>query len=236
MVPPPDPEDLKTTGFGLRFEPDDIRDMRETHVKRLQRLMDTKDVDNNSDTLNAISEVKGLFNRSWRQDQWDWFHAWSLIGRPNPRVAKRIGRRLGNLRAALKNKQTERAHSFIEKLDEEDSLPWRLDLYLKDTPFWRGGAFYVMSERDDTSVLYLGITKSCPIDAAFDVNENRIGLEPLSLRTAIALGDSKMTMTDIRRIFQSWKTDGDPDFYVIDVGTAVQHFSRAWNVEMNFIP
>ena len=197
--------------------------------------MDTHDVDNNSNTLNALSEVKGLFNRSWRQDQWDWFHAWSLIGRPDPRVAKRIGRRLGNLRAALKNKQTKSALGFIEKLHEEDSLPWRLDLYIKDTPFWRGGAFYVMSARDDTSALYLGITKSCPIDAAFDVNESRIGLEPLSLRTAIALGDSKMIMTDIRRIFQPWQMNGDPDCYTIDVGTAVQHFSQAWKEEMKLI-
>jgi hypothetical protein len=32
---------------------------------------------------NAISELKGMFNRILREDQWDWFTVWKLFGLPN---------------------------------------------------------------------------------------------------------------------------------------------------------
>lgn len=231
-MPPPEPEDLAITGFGLRFEPDDIRELRETCVDRLLQLIDIEDLDSKPATLDALSEVKGMFNRSWRQDQWDWFQVWALIGRPPPRVAKRIGRRLGNLRTALKDNRLDSARGFIQKLHDEDSMPWRLDLYMKDTPYWRGGAFYAMSTRSDLSALRIGLTKDCPIETAFDINEERVGLEPMGLRTAIALGDSTICQAEIQQIFKDYKIEGEPDTYRIGLGSAVQKFSHSWKREM----
>jgi hypothetical protein len=53
--------------------------------------------------LDAISHIKGQFNRTLRHDQWDWHTVWVLLGRPSRSPASQIARLLGQLRTALKD-------------------------------------------------------------------------------------------------------------------------------------
>jgi hypothetical protein len=66
--------------------------------------------------LAAMSEVKGLFNRSRKQDQPDWFLVWERLGLPSPRRLGLIVRDLNNWRSAVKNGAATEAEAVRERL------------------------------------------------------------------------------------------------------------------------
>ncbi len=44
-----------------------------------------------SSDADALSELTGMYSRSWRKDQADWLTVWKLLGRPDPEKAHHIG-------------------------------------------------------------------------------------------------------------------------------------------------
>jgi hypothetical protein len=44
-----------------------------------------------SSDAEALSDLTGMYSRSWRKDQADWLTVWKLIGRPDPKEAQHIG-------------------------------------------------------------------------------------------------------------------------------------------------
>ena len=44
-----------------------------------------------SSDAEALSDLTGMYSRSWRKDQADWLTVWKLIGRPDPKEAHHIG-------------------------------------------------------------------------------------------------------------------------------------------------
>ena len=54
--------------------------------------------------LEAISELKGMFNRSLRKDQWNWFTVYDRLGYPPKNEIKYIVSQLDRLRKSLKDR------------------------------------------------------------------------------------------------------------------------------------
>lgn len=54
--------------------------------------------------IDSISEVKGLFNRIAKEDQWDWFTVYVKFGEPSKKEVYRFVRILKNLRKAILEK------------------------------------------------------------------------------------------------------------------------------------
>jgi hypothetical protein len=55
-----------------------------TVIQILRDMPDSPEIEQ----LEAISHVKGQFTRTIKQDQWDWYTVWSLLGRPLPATCK----------------------------------------------------------------------------------------------------------------------------------------------------
>lgn len=51
----------------------------------------------------AASIVKGLFTRSFKQDQWDWLLVYTLLGRPGRSIASGLAAALGDLGRGLRS-------------------------------------------------------------------------------------------------------------------------------------
>ena len=90
-------------GFGMAPPKEHTVILRQKAVRLvLKALSGEKSTDSDS-LAEAISEVKGLFNRSKRMDQWDWFVVWEQLGLPEHKRLHRIVRDLVVLRKAVVN-------------------------------------------------------------------------------------------------------------------------------------
>ena len=69
-------------GFGMAPVKPEIQRQREQAVTMLLGILDAAPGSPTPAEADAISEVKGLFTRSYKQDQWDWFTVWTQLGRP----------------------------------------------------------------------------------------------------------------------------------------------------------
>ena len=58
-------------------------------------------------SADALSDLKGMFNRCVRQDQWDWFSVYYLLGRPPIAVLMKAAETIGNVARSIMNKDAE---------------------------------------------------------------------------------------------------------------------------------
>lgn len=73
------------------------------------RNMDSEDSD-------ALSEVKGMFSRCARRDQWDWHAVHLVLGAPDRDTARNLANRLGEIARLLRQGEVKVATSHLEAL------------------------------------------------------------------------------------------------------------------------
>ena len=91
-----------------------------------------------ADIRPSVSEVKGMFNRCIRQDQWDWFDVWTALSKPSTSDLESMGATITDVSSALSGKHVrqvgsdprvaiarlierhldERLNGFLEYLDQ----------------------------------------------------------------------------------------------------------------------
>jgi hypothetical protein len=81
--------------------------------------------------LEHISIAKGLFTRSFKRDQWDWFTVWSQLGFPSPRMARQAAGALSHLRIFIRDGHLA-AHEIIAPTTRSDVLA-ALGQFVADT-------------------------------------------------------------------------------------------------------
>jgi hypothetical protein len=155
------PEIVENWGFGLappKPETQAARKAASTAV--LDMLEHHRELSSHAADLETLSTVKGLFNRVYRQDQWDWFTVRAQLGHPSGSLCSKIADSIGNLRAAIRDD------------DSAEMLRWRSELrrmparkclmvYLgKMTIADEAGAgwVYVLSTREIKDLLKIGMT------------------------------------------------------------------------------
>ena len=150
--------------------------------------------------LNDISELKGMFNRCVRKDQWDWFSVHAAFGRPPHSVCVRIARLLAGYRKALKNDETEHAAHLKRQL-EHSELFHCLTAYTGDNKLQDEsiGYLYVLSTRDQPDVLKIGMTTRTPEKRIKEINSATGLLYPYSARKIVELYNA----ADIEKLVHS---------------------------------
>ncbi len=68
--------------------------------------------------MDAISEVKGMFNRCLKKDQWDWLSVYITLGRPEAAILTKVTSTLTPLRRSVKDEDLMEANANLEKLRE----------------------------------------------------------------------------------------------------------------------
>jgi hypothetical protein len=77
--------------------------MRPRYIKALQSALSLfEDCDEQKPILEDLSELKGMFNRCMRRDQWDWLEVYQALGSPPFAKMKSIVERIVLLRNSLK--------------------------------------------------------------------------------------------------------------------------------------
>ena len=102
--------------------------MRPRYVAALchlaELLKERRDVDEAA--ADAISEVKGMFSRCARQDQWDWRAVHAALGEPTRGEARRLSSVLGLVSAAIRRGDVKAARSGLQDVPARSDLVRRL--------------------------------------------------------------------------------------------------------------
>ncbi len=106
---------LSSSNFG--FLPISDR-MRPRYIAALRRVMDAlRANDPRKATPNDYSEVKGMFSRCSRRDQWDWYAVHLALGKPNRSHAKGLAAALGDIGKALRMGNQAEARTLLDHLN-----------------------------------------------------------------------------------------------------------------------
>ena len=113
--------------------------MRPRYVKALRATLDilSRGADATTDSAEQFSEVKGMFNRCLRKDQWDWYTVYKSFGYPKPEVMRQAANLFGSAARALRQGNTGSAVqdiNLLRSLDLEHTLAGALNWITASTP------------------------------------------------------------------------------------------------------
>lgn len=172
-------------GFGMAPPKPSTQRARHASCLVIDVLLSSVGMPASSDELlNAISDVKGLFNRVARQDQWDWFTVCGQLGYPSLKLSQSIGGHLSSLRLAIRNQDKPSFDKTIALLNE---LPVRLCLAcfvgkLRIREEADAGWIYLLSIRQSKTVLKIGMTTRTVEQRVNEINSATGVVVPFGVR------------------------------------------------------
>lgn len=208
-------------GFGMAPVKPDVQHRREEQVRRVLDLLE--EGEGSGVVADALAEVKGLFNRCHRQDQWDWFTVWTQLGRPGRRAAREVANRIATLRRAQLNGEAEVAAEICGDLAEG-----RASNYLHT--FLRGGHrttdgigyVYVLSTREQPRILKVGYTDRPVEDRVREINQVTGLAIPFGVRAVWAVRDAARVESQIHAALAEYRVREDREFFDVDFHEAFE--------------
>lgn len=92
--------------FSDRMRPRYIRGLKSAIIVVSRRECESISADD-------LSEVKGMFNRCIRKDQWDWLTMYDAFGRPKISIQQRAADWFGGLASALRHREITTARRYV---------------------------------------------------------------------------------------------------------------------------
>ena len=121
----------------------------------------------------ALSELKGMFNRCLRKDQWDYAMVGEELGNPPAKYARRIADELLRLRRSLEASDEEAAKDSMRRLEGNNILLY-LDNYQNQEQcsdrLDGAGWIYVLSRREEPNILKIGRTQRSVSQRVKEIN------------------------------------------------------------------
>ena len=211
-------------GFGMAPEKEETIEKRILCVKLVIDLIDNKKI--NQNTPNALSEVKGMFMRVVKQDQWDWFIVFENLGRPSKMICRKIGDQLKVTRDIV----TKKSASIIE--DEINqilnmNIKYYLNVYLRNDSVKRHTPqIYILSTREQSDILKIGYTTRSVTERVKEINSSTGVLIPYGVRAAWRIKNAEKTEKEIHNLFDDYRVRSDREFFKIDYKKAFSMINK----------
>ena len=175
--------------------------------------------------LDAISELKGMFNRSLRKDQWNWFTVYNRLGCPPRNEMNSIVSLLVKLRECLKGHDFEGA-----LLIRADLVAGTLPTYLRQWKNYRKvhasqgkrGWLYILSRKDQPDILKIGRTIRSVEDRVKEINSATGVLIPYSARAVFEVEDAREAENLVFKLLSDYRIRMDREFFQIPFSEAVK--------------
>lgn len=211
-------------GFGMAPISDRMRERYDSAVQTaldfLQDNLCHDDVD-----LDHISELKGMFNRCLRQDQWDWFSVHTELGAPQPTEMNTIAGMLLHLRQGLQAQDARQAEQLKRAL-----LNVNLLAYLRN---WQEGVehtspgndcgwIYILSTRERPDELKIGMTTRSVAERVKEINRATGLLWPFSARRVFRVINAAVVEQEIFRLLEPYRARTDREFFLLSFREAVR--------------
>lgn len=167
-------------------------------------------------TLDAISRVKGMFNRIIRQDQWDWMTTAAYMNFPSRKEIKVIVAALNDLKGKIKTGDTFAIQKSKERL-ALSGIDKRFEFYVTYNPTkGRPGQYiYVLSRREERDVLKIGMTTRDVLVRAKEINSATGMLYPLGVRNVFAVTDAAAAEKAVHLMLAKFRIRQDREFFRI---------------------
>ncbi len=167
------------------------------------------------EALSAISTVKGLFNRVVREDQWDWFTVASQLGHPSRRISGVIAQESTRLRTAIKHGDTT---VFADARVNLLRLPTRRCLAMnlgraRMADESGAGWIYVLSTREDPSLLKVGMTVRSVEERVKEINAATGVAIPFGVRRCWRVSDPRAAERLAHQTLQEFRVRNDREFF-----------------------
>ncbi|RAK69434.1 GIY-YIG nuclease family protein [Hymenobacter edaphi] len=178
-----------------------------------------------------ISELKGMFNRCVRKDQWDWFSVHQKFGFPPASVMRRIAGELTLIRKAVLLGDRVGLDVLIRKVVSmglvESLMNFQQDLVKEQVDGCRGW-IYILSTREQPNVLKIGMTRRSVVERVKEINSDTGVLFPFSARQIFRVDDAPRIEKEIFAVLDLYRIRKDREFFAIE-------FSRALDIIKNVI-
>ncbi len=165
--------------------------------------------------LDAMSEVKGLFNRVVRQDQWDWFYVARQLGYPSTRISEAIADTLERLRTGVRDndaKMTAESRLTLRRLPTRKCLKLFLGrAEIRDEA--DAGWVYILSTRETPDLFKIGMTTRTVEDRVREINSPTGVAIPFGVRCCWRVRDPKKAEMVVHAALAHTRIRGDREFF-----------------------
>lgn len=181
--------------------------------------------------INQISELKGMFNRCIREDQWDWFTVHSELGFPPKGQMKQIVKDITLLRNAIK--ENLEIEIILQNLTSKNLLKI-LETYQGNINYdtlASSGWIYILSTREMPSILKIGMTTRNVAARVKEINSATGLLYPLSARAVFRVKNAPEAEKMIFNNLESFRIRKDREFFKIGFNNAVNLINEYLDIE-----
>ncbi len=207
-------------GFGMATVKPEVLERRRYSVRMLIRLLESIDARQeefvSSEWLEHISVVKGLFTRTYKKDQWDWFTTYESLGRPSKTIAYQISSYLKVVRKHLKGGEFEKVAIYLQYFRKIQLIDKYLSVYLSG----RSAEYhqiYVLSTREDRDTVKIGFTTRNISQRVKEINAGTGVLYPYSVYDVWTVEDKEVKLVEklIHEHFEHYRIRADREFFDI---------------------
>lgn len=210
-------------GFGQAPISSRMRRRYDSAVRQTLDAIHGADVDRVC-VLDALSEVKGMFNRCVRKDQWDYATVREDLGTPNERTAARIVQRLVDFRTAIRDNDSTGIADARLRLVRSGIMRFLL-LYQGNALASEGadpGWLYVLSTKDQPDVLKIGITRRSVSIRVKEINAATGVLFPYAARHARRVSDVRRAERAVHSALAAYRMRNDREFFRLEYNAAIR--------------
>ncbi len=210
--------------------------MRERYDKAVQSVFDFILENTKLGSVNPedISELKGMFNRCVREDQWDWFSVHAELGNPSKRDMRGIVNGLKNLRKHAIAQDDSSAKDTVRQLIKSGILNC-LSCYQGECSQFEEesvhGWIYVLSTRESPNTLKIGMTTRSVSQRVKEINSATGMLYPLSARAVYRVKNAMAAESDIFQALARYRIRSDREFFDIPFEKATRVIREYINKE-----
>jgi hypothetical protein len=217
-------------GFGMAPPKSETQLYRTRACERLLHAVTALEIPGGEDELlEAVSTVKGLFNRVAREDQWDWFTVSRQLGYPSRRISFAIAREITAFRTAIKGQDS---GSFWAARSNLHRPPFRrcLSVFLGRSQIsdeTGAGWIYVSSTREFRDLLKIGMTTRTVEQRAQEINGATGVAVPFGVRRCWRVSDPHAVERLVHAELVDFRLRNDREFFRVDFPAAAKMLDEA---------
>ena len=212
-------------GFGMAPEKEKTLNLRKQAIREILHIGIEGDIAFEKLNVEHISELKGLFTRCVKQDQWDWFIVWWKLGGISRSLSRDISQLLANFRKAISNSNYRLSNEIYFKLVRKE-LVEILSNYLSENDDFEGGSIYILSTREQRNILKIGCTNRNPIDRVREINQSTGLLIPFGVRAAWRVQNPFSVEKQVHELLAEYRIRNDREFFQLDFRYAVEEIEQ----------
>ena len=214
-------------GFGMAPIKPEVMAKRIIQVQEVADYIVNKN-DEAESLLESLSQVKGLFTRIYKQDQWDWFTVWSQLGRPGTKNSRDIADSIYQLRKIIVSEENEGSEEITETL-KKFGLMHFLSVFLSRQSDGENseavGKIYILSTRESKDILKIGYTNRTVEERVREINSATGVLIPYGVRGMWIVKSAREVEAELHNLLAPFRVRQDREFFQMDYSDAFKFIS-----------